>query len=269
MGQYPFYWVDAFTEEPFKGNAAAVCLMNTGLSDSLYQNIAAEINLSETAFTEKIGESEYKLRWFTPVLEMPLCGHATLATAHILFSTRNEKSPISFHTKSGVWKAEKKQGGIRLTFPTLQSIKVEPPVELLKALGVTAPLDSLYEKSVGAYIFFLKDEKAIESVEPDFEALKKVTQKLSILGAAVTAKGSGKYDFVSRVFAPGVGANEDPVTGVAHCMMGPIWASKLGKTEMCAYQKSKRDGELRLELVGDTVFITGKAVTLIEGSISV
>jgi PhzF family phenazine biosynthesis protein len=269
MGKYPFYWVDAFTEEPFKGNPAAVCLMNTGLSDSLYQNIAAEINLSETAFAEKIGESEYKLRWFTPVFEMPLCGHATLSTAHILFTKYGEKSPISFHIKSGLLKVYKTPEGIRLAFPAFQSSAAEPPRELLKSLGVENPSDSVYEKSLGVYILRLRDEKAIESVEPNFEALRKVCKNDGLMGVGVTARGSGKYDFVSRAFAPGAGVDEDPVTGLAHCILAPYWASKLGKTKLLAYQMSKRGGELGVELEGDTVFITGKALTLIEGSITV
>jgi PhzF family phenazine biosynthesis protein len=269
MGQYPFFWVDAFTEKPFKGNPAAVCLINTGLNDRLYQSIATEINLSETAFAEKIGESEYRLRWFTPVFEMPLCGHATLATAHILFTKYAEKSPISFHTKSGVLKVNNTPEGIRLTFPVFPSTSAEPPAELLQALGVKSPLDSVYEKSMGAYLLLLEDEKAIESVEPNFEALNRVCKKQGLIGAIVTTRGSEKFDFVSRVFAPGAGVNEDPVTGLAHCMLVPYWASKLGKCKLSAYQMSKRGGELGLELVGETIYITGKAVTLLEGKIAV
>jgi PhzF family phenazine biosynthesis protein len=269
MNQHPFYWVDAFTEEPFKGNPAAVCLINKSLNDSLYQSIATEIKLSETAFAEKIGESEYNLRWFTPVFEMPLCGHATLATAHILFSKYNQKSPISFHTKSGVLKVEKTADGIRLAFPVFPTYSAEPPSELLDALGVKTPLESVYEKSMGAYILLLKDTKAVESVEPNFEALSRVCKKHSLMGAIVTAGGSQGYDFVSRVFAPGAGVDEDPVTGLAHCMMATYWSAKLGKTKMFAYQKSKRGGELGLELKDDTLYITGKAITLIEGSISI
>jgi PhzF family phenazine biosynthesis protein len=269
MGQHPFFWVDAFTEELFKGNPAAVCLIDTSLNDTLYQNTAAEINLSETAFAEKIGESDYKLRWFTPVLEMPLCGHATLSTAYILFTKYGEKSPISFHTKSGVLKVYNTSEGIRLAFPVFPSTSAEPPAELLQALGVKNPLDSVYEKSMGVYLLLLEDEEDIESVEPNFEALNKVCKKHGLIGAIVTARGSDKFDFVSRVFAPGAGVNEDPVTGLAHCMLVPYWASKLGKSKLSAYQKSKRGGELGLELVGETIYITGKAVTLLEGNITV
>lgn len=268
MGQNPFYWVDAFTQDLFKGNPAAVCLMNTSLDDDLYQRLAAEINLSETAFTEKIGEAEYKLRWFTPVMEVPLCGHATLATAYILFSKYHEKSPISFHTKSGVLKVEKVVEGVRLALPSYSTTKVKPPPEILRALRIEAPLDTLFEKSIGAYIFLLKDEKAVISVEPDFKTLLDACKKHGAVGAIVTAEGSGGYDFVSRVFVPGAGVNEDPVTGLAHTMLTPYWAAKLGKNRMRAFQRSKRGGELLLELKGDIVYITGKAVTLFEGFIS-
>ena len=265
----PFYQVDAFTDEPFGGNPAAVCFMPTGLNDELYLSIAKEMNLSETAFVEEIGAGRYNLRWFTPVREVPLCGHATLATGHVIFEHRGYQGErVEFVTMAGPLFAERVPDGVRLDFPENKPFPVEPPSEALGALGVRDWEGVSYSDTNQKLVVLLGDEEEIRGVSPDFGKLLEADNPLGWRSVVVTAPGSGRYDFVSRCFAPLMGVNEDPVTGSAHTVLAPYWGEILGKTRMWAYQASERGGSLLVELVDHRVLITGSCVTVIEGELS-
>jgi PhzF family phenazine biosynthesis protein len=256
----PIYQVDAFTEKPFSGNPAAVCLLS-GSRDSVWmQNVAREMNLSETAFLQNQGEG-FSLRWFTPVVEVDLCGHATLASAHILWETGllPPKEQARFYTRSGLLTAERRGGEIELNFPAKPEEPAVPPPELPKALGV----DPRYTgKSKFDYLVEVDSEETVRNLKPDFSLLK----SLAIRGTVVTSRAStAGFDFVSRFFAPAVGVDEDPVTGSAHCTLGPFWSKRLGKDEFLAYQASARGGILRVRVAGERVFLGGKAVTVLRG----
>ncbi len=256
------YQVDAFTEKPFSGNPAGVCILNEGLDEKLMQNIAREMNLSETAFLVKEGE-RYNLRWFTPGAEVDLCGHATLASAHILWEKGHlrKDQEAKFSTRSGLLTAKINDSWIELNFPAVPEEKAEPPAELLEALGVEA---SYAGKNIFDYLIEVESEETVAAIKPDFMKLMEVTAR----GVIVTAKARAvEYDFVSRFFAPSVGVWEDPVTGSAHCCLGPYWQKKLNKAEFTAYQASERGGVLRVKVAGERVLISGKAVTVLEGEL--
>ena len=265
----PFFQVDAFTKERFKGNPAAVCLMSCELKDMLYQMIAREMNLSETAFFEPLKAlGSYKLRWFTPKREVLLCGHATLATAHILFNELGVKAKtISFQTLSGTLHAKKVSEGICLDFPRNDPLEIDPPRTLLKALGLSRCKEILYSETNQKLLVCLDNQEQVLELQPDFNALLSMENKLGWRGVIVTSAGSGHYDFISRYFAPWMGVNEDPVTGSAHTVLAPYWMKRLGKGRMRAYQASERGGELLLEIVGDRVHITGEAVSVVRGEL--
>jgi len=265
----PFFQVDAFTMKPFRGNPAAVCFMSCELDDGVYQSIAKEMNLSETAFVEQAEKSGvYKLRWFTPKREVPLCGHATLATAHVLFERFGVNiEKLSFQTLSGVLYAEKVSDGVRLDFPRNDPVRIETPDSLLEALGLSACEEVQYSETNQKLLVRLDNQEQVLGIQPDFNALIAMENALGWRGVIVTAEGSGAYDFVSRYFAPWMGVDEDPVTGSAHTVLAPYWAGELGKHEMHAFQASERGGELLVELADDRVFITGGAVTVIEGQL--
>jgi len=263
------FQVDAFTDKAFAGNPAAVCLL-TELRDAAWmQSVAREMNLSETAFLSKEGDG-YRLRWFTPAVEVELCGHATLASAHTLWETGELKpdEPARFHTMSGLLTAERLPRGrrgqgdwIELNFPAQPVEPTSAPVDLARALGA-API------YVGRYRFdFLvevESEQAVRTMKPDFA----LVEKLPARGLVVTSRSaSPDYDFVSRFFAPQVGVPEDPVTGSAHCALGPYWGAKLHKTEFVAYQASARGGVIRVRLDGDRVRLGGQAVTVLRGEL--
>lgn len=255
------YQVDAFTEKLFGGNPAAVCPLQEWIDTDLMQKIALENNLSETAFFVPKGDL-FELRWFTPKLEINLAGHPTLATAHVIFEHLGyKKEIINFKTvKSGILKAEKKDGVIRLDFPGYDMEKITPPKPLLDGLG-----NALQEVLRGRdYFAVYNTEKEILALEPDFRELA----KLDCLGIIVTAPGE-KSDFVSRFFAPRAGINEDPVTGSAHTLLIPYWAKRLKKNKLHAYQVSERRGELFCEYHGERVIMGGRAVTFMQGEISV
>lgn len=261
-----YYVVDAFTNELFKGNPAGVCFLDKWLDDNTLQNIAAENNLSETAFLVK-NDGYYELRWFTPSIEVDLCGHATLASGHVLFNHHSEKgSRITFKTKSGLMYVEKKENDLFLDFPARKAEPVMQYSTLNKAFmfeneGVFKAVD---------FLVVFKDEATLKSINPDFELLKGLKDEAGLtddsFGIIVTAKGDN-CDFVSRFFAPNAGINEDPVTGRAHCTLIPYWADVLGKNKMKAKQLSKRTGELICEYKNDRVLIGGKAVTYMVGDI--
>ena len=258
----PIYQADAFTDKLFGGNPAAICPLNEWLPDETMQKIAIENNLAETAFFVKNGTG-YKLRWFTPEYEIDLCGHATLASAHILFTgLGHTEDTISFETvKAGTLIVKKDGDKYTMDFPSRPAIYIEPPIGLVEALGEKTPLEVLRSRD---YFLVYGSEKDIVDMSPDFFALS----KMDTVGVIVTAKGDNS-DFVSRFFAPGAGIPEDPVTGSAHCNLIPYWADKLNKNKLHAYQLSSRKGELWCELKGDRVLMSGKAVTYLKGEIFV
>jgi predicted PhzF superfamily epimerase YddE/YHI9 len=255
----PLFQVDAFTLTPFRGNPAAVCLLHAPAPDAWMQGVAAEMNLSETAFSWREGDA-WRLRWFTPRVEVDLCGHATLASAHVLFA-RGE-SGVRFLTRSGELRAAHRGGWIKLDFPALPVREATPPAHLQDALGIAAVS---FGRSRFDVVAELSSEEAVRGLQPDFAALS----ALDMRGLIVTSRGASGYDFVSRCFFPAVGIDEDPVTGSAHCALAPYWAERLGRAEMTAYQASPRGGEVRVRLAGDRVFLSGQAVTVLEGKLVV
>jgi PhzF family phenazine biosynthesis protein len=254
------YQVDAFTDRPFRGNPAGVCILQEPASESWMQSIAVEMNLSETAFLVPV-EDGFHLRWFTPAIEVALCGHATLASAHTLWETGalGAGCQARFHTLSGLLTADQKGDWIQMDFPSNPEQTADGLPELAEALGC-API--YIGRSKFYFLAELDSEEAVRSLKPDFEAIKALPAR----GVIVTAKPApGKpYDFVSRFFAPAAGVNEDPVTGSAHCVLTPYWSQKLGKQELMAYQASPRGGVLRLTDQGDRVLISGQAVTVMK-----
>ena len=262
----PIYQADAFTEAPFRGNPAAVCILDEpgpepGLT-AWMQDVAREMNLSETAFLCR-QEDGFGLRWFTPAIEVDLCGHATLASAHILYETGllAQDEQARFHTLSGLLTAERSGDEIVLDFPATPPHAASAPAGLIEALGV----EPLY---VGAsrfdYLVEVASEDIVRSLKPDFTALKAVSTR----GVMVTSVASGEeYDFVSRFYAPGAGIDEDPVTGSAHCCLGPFWRERLGLDEMLAYQASARGGVVRVWVEGERVRLGGRAVTVLRGEL--
>lgn len=256
----PLFQIDAFADRPFQGNPAAVCPLEAWPSDPLLQAIAAENNLSETAFFVREGES-YRLRWFTPTTEVDLCGHATLATAYVIASElKHRADPIVFQTRSGELRVRGSGNSFTLDFPAQPPEPCEPPAALLPALGVTA----LEVTKSQDFVVLVESEEIVRTVKPDFALLRNVPGR----GVIVTAP-SKSYDFVSRWFGPNVGVDEDPVTGSAHCALAPYWGAKRGKTVLRAAQLSARGGELVCELKGDRVLITGSAVKYLSGTIEV
>lgn len=265
----PIYIVDAFTDAPFKGNPAAVCLLTTTIDEALMQNIAAEMNLSETAFLFKNGDG-YNLRWFTPTDEVDLCGHATLASAFVLWNfvpdpVGDESSDrIEFYTRSGTLVANKNDSGIVLDFPVIESAPCEATAELFDSIKAE-PVS--VHKTKWNYLIELASEDEVINLKPDFGKMI----KLPMCGMIVTAKSNSgsEFDFISRFFAPHKGINEDPVTGSAHCALAYYWNKRLGKNKFNAYQASKRGGVVGVELIGDRVMLSGKAVIVTEGTINV
>ncbi|HVS94742.1 MAG TPA: PhzF family phenazine biosynthesis protein [Mucilaginibacter sp.] len=258
----PIYQADAFTNRLFGGNPAAICPLTEWLPDDTMQKIAAENNLAETAFFVA-DDSGFKLRWFTPEFEIDLCGHATLASAHILFSELGYKGDtIHFETvKAGVLTVTKNGDKYTMDFPSRPPIGIEMPNGLVEALGGKTPIAALRSRD---YFLVYNSEDDILDITPDFSALS----KFDTVGFIITAPGK-KADFVSRFFAPGAGIPEDPVTGSAHCNLIPYWAAKLGKDKLHAYQLSARRGELWCELKGERVLMSGNAVTYLKGEIFV
>ncbi len=254
------YHIDAFASELFKGNPAAVCPLEKWLPDGTMQSIANENNLSETAFFVPKGNG-FHIRWFTPTSEVDLCGHATLASAYVLFNILNyNKEKIEFESKSGILSVMKDGDKLTLNFPARSHVPCEIPEEIFKAFNAE-PIECLKSED---YIVLFKSESDISSADPDFEQLN----KLGLRGVIITAK-SDNYDFVARCFFPGIGIQEDPVTGSAYTQLAPYWASKLGKTRFSVKQMSSRGGELTCELVDDRVLISGKAVKYLEGKINI
>jgi PhzF family phenazine biosynthesis protein len=254
----PYYQVNAFTSEPFGGNPAGVCLLDRWLPDQLLQQIAAENNFSETAFLVK-EPAGYRLRWMTPVAEVDLCGHATLAAAYVLLFERGfSDDHVVFETRSGQLSATRDGDVVELDFPSRPAMPCAAPEKLINALGCQA-VEVLKARD---YLVRLESQAAVTRVQPDMTALA----ELDCLGIIITAPGESA-DFVSRFFAPRVGVPEDPVTGSAHCSLIPFWAERLGRKELRARQVSKRGGELRCSLRGDRVKIGGAAVIYCRGEL--
>lgn len=255
--QLDFHQVDAFTDRPFAGNPAMVYRLDAWLADELMQKIAAEHNLSETAFL--VNEADgWRIRWFTPTAEVPLCGHATLASAHVQFEVFGEPGQsLEFNSQSGPLRVFREEGRLALDFPAQPPSEAGSTVELEQALGLPV-VDALNTQA--HLLVLLESEYAVRSCSPDFAALA----RLPYLGVIVTARGED-HDFVSRFFAPAIGLNEDPVTGATHCSLIPYWSQRLNKLQMHAYQCSARGGELWCRLEGDRVRIAGQARLIASG----
>jgi len=256
--QLKMYQIDAFTDKVFQGNPAAVCPLETWLDDSVLLSIAQENNLSETAFFIK-EKNRFHIRWFTPKAEVRLCGHATLATAYVLFNIMGySKKRIEFNSQSGILGVDKKNEWLVLDFPAQYPVECTTPPEITEAFKIT-PVECLRAEY---YLVAFQKEKDVADARPDFEKLKKLDNCEVIITAP-----SSQYDFVSRFFAPNLGIPEDPVTGSAHTHLAPYWSRKLGKKEFTAKQISSRGGELKCRLTEDRVLIAGKAVKYMEGVI--
>jgi predicted PhzF superfamily epimerase YddE/YHI9 len=257
----PLFHVDAFTDRPFSGNPAAVCLLPSWKEDRWLQAVAEEMNLSETAFLVKQPD-HFDLRWFTPKVEVDLCGHATLASAHILWQQGQAAGDeIRFSTRSGILKAIRHGPGIELNFPFKPENPAEAPPGLLDALGASA---RYVGKNQFDYLVEVESEDVLRGIVPDFKRLATVP----VRGIIVTsASADSRFDFVSRFFAPASGVDEDPVTGSAHCCLADFWRKRLDKTEFVAFQASARGGVVRVRIVKDRVFLGGKAVTVARGEL--
>jgi predicted PhzF superfamily epimerase YddE/YHI9 len=252
--------IDAFTAEAFKGNPAAVCLLDRERDAEWMQNVAAEMNLSETAFLLPRDDG-FSLRWFTPSVEVDLCGHATLASAHALWEERVVDGEARFHTRSGLLTANRDREWIELDFPAKPEQRADAPPLLVESLGAKP---TYIGRNVFDYFVEVASEAEVRALQPDHAKLRTIP----VRGVIVTARSSSdEFDFVSRFFAPGSGVDEDPVTGSAHCALTPYWAKKLGKTEMTAFQASQRGGVVRVRLEGDRVKLGGRAVTVFRGDL--
>jgi PhzF family phenazine biosynthesis protein len=258
----PLFIVDAFTDLPFAGNPAAVCVLSQAPGDTWMQQVAAEMNLSETAFLLPI-EDGYRLRWFTPAVEVDLCGHATLASAHVLWETARllAAAQARFHTRSGLLTVERAARGMTMDFPARPAEPCRAWEDLPAVLGVQA---SFLGKNGLDCLVEVATEQAVRSLRPDFARLA----LYPVRGIIVTARAHNpSYDFVSRFFAPRAGVAEDPVTGSAHCCLGPYWGERLKKRDLVGYQASARGGLVRVGVRGDRVHLGGQAVTVLRGEL--
>ncbi|MEO7424451.1 MAG: PhzF family phenazine biosynthesis protein [Fibrobacteria bacterium] len=253
------FQIDAFSERLFSGNPAAVCPLDAWLDDDVLQKIAAENNLSETAFFVKMGQG-FHLRWFTPVCEVRLCGHATLASAHVLFHHLGYPGKeITFETLSGSLNVSRDGEWISMDFPNQEPVPCAPPPRLLQAFGLSEAICLKRED----YFLILENEEAVVNARPDLDGLR----ALDLRGVGISARGKS-HDFVSRFFAPKYGIDEDPVTGSAHTQLAPYWSKIIGRDELLAKQVSKRGGEIKLRVSAERVLISGKAVTYLAGTLS-
>lgn len=266
--------IDAFTDRPFAGNPAGVCVLEAGPwpDESWMRQVAAEMNHAETAFTKPAADGTWALRWFTPVVEENLCGHATLATTHALRSDGLIDGEVRFTSRSGVLVAKvASDGTIMLDFPAAQVSAAPVPDGLAKALGIT-PISAHGTGALRDLLILLPDEAAVRAVAPDLAAVAGIAHRENIRGVVVTAAAAepdSGYDFVSRFFSPNDGIPEDPVTGSAHTALAPFWAERLGRTDLVGYQASARGGLVRAVPVGDRVHLTGRAVTVLDGTLFV
>jgi PhzF family phenazine biosynthesis protein len=258
----PIFQLDAFTTRRFSGNPAAVMPLRSFLADNVLQSIAAENNLSETAFLVREG-TDYRLRWFTPLTEVPLCGHATLASAAVVLERLDTKrDSVVFHTASGPLTVSRSGPGYLMDLPARPSGRIDVPPGLAEALGVT-PID--VHANTFNYMAVLESSEILHHLTPDMTALARLDRP----GVIVTTQGDSNYDFISRYFAPAKGIPEDPVTGAAHCMLAPYWAGRLGKTTFRAYQASRRGGEITCRVIGDRIELGGSCVFYLEGEVEI
>ncbi|HET7601526.1 MAG TPA: PhzF family phenazine biosynthesis protein [Gemmatimonadales bacterium] len=262
MRRQPVVQVDAFAERAFVGNPAAVCVLDGETGAELMQQIAMEMNLSETAFLRHRDDGSWDLRWFTPTVEVDLCGHATLASAHVLWHEHGLSDPeLVFATRSGVLRARQQGDAIELNFPAVRGRLEEPPAGLLEALG--APARTVIRNRMD-WLVELESAEVVRQLAPDMQQLSTLPAR----GVIVTAQSDDTdYDFISRFFGPGSGVPEDPVTGSAHCALAPFWADRLGRTSLRAFQASARGGAMNVVLEGDRVRLLGKAVTVMRGEL--
>ncbi|MFF0790301.1 PhzF family phenazine biosynthesis protein [Streptomyces spiralis] len=262
--------VDAFTDRPFSGNPAGVLLLDAFPEDDWLQKVALEVNHAETAFAHRLpegGEADWALRWFTPATEVAMCGHATLATAHVLDSTGAHTGPVRFATRSGVLIATPAEDGtITLDFPTAPLTPVEVPDGVAEALGAAPRTAFDTGPNVGDLLLELADEKTVRNLDPDHKALAAYSSR-GIIATARAEDPARGHDFVSRCFFPNVGIDEDPVTGSAHTALAPYWSERLGRTDLTGLQASPRSGRVRTGLRGARTLLTGHAVTVIEGEL--
>jgi PhzF family phenazine biosynthesis protein len=258
----PIYHVDAFTNKRFSGNPAGVCLLPVPADEGWMQNVAREMNMSETAFLYE-QEDGFNLRWFTPAAEVELCGHATLASAHVLWEEGylEPEEPICFHTLSGLLTAKQAGDWIELDFPATPAEPATPSDDLVKALGIKP---EYVGQNQFDYLVEVGIEETVRAMQPDFSLLKQVTTRGVIVTSPASSPG---YDFISRFFAPAVGIDEDPVTGSAHCCLGPFWSKRFGKRELAGYQASPRGGTVRVRVEGERVMLGGQAVTILRGKL--
>jgi PhzF family phenazine biosynthesis protein len=261
----PIVHVDAFTAVPFAGSPAAVCILPAARDEAWMQHVAREMNLSETAFVvpHGAGADDFDLRWFTPTVEVDLCGHATLASAHVLWENQQIETTATarFHTRSGLLTASRRGDWIELDFPATPEEAIDPPAGLVDAMGAKP---RYVGRSRFDFLFELDDETAVRNVRPDFGRLRGFAAR----GVIVTSRADDPgVDFVSRYFAPAFGIDEDPVTGSTHCCLGPFWSRRLDKREFVARQVSSRGGVLEVALDGDRVRIGGQAVTVLRGEL--
>jgi PhzF family phenazine biosynthesis protein len=258
----PIFHIDAFTTRPFAGNPAAVMPMDEFPADTVLQDIAAENNLSETAFLVPEG-GDYRLRWFTPLTEVPLCGHATLASAAVVMERLEPgRGAVVFHSASGPLTVNRAETGYVMDFPSRTSEQIATPIALAEALRID-PIEVF--RNEFNYLALLGSEEVLRALAPDMAALARLDRP----GVIVTAPGERTYDFFSRYFAPRKGIPEDPVTGAAHCMLAPYWARRLGKTVFRAFQASRRGGEIICRVVGDRVELEGACVFYLEGAVEI
>ncbi|GGK71491.1 oxidoreductase [Planomonospora parontospora subsp. parontospora] len=257
------YTVDSFSDRIFRGNPAGVCLLDDPAPDAWMQSVAAEMRHSETAFVlAGANGGPYSLRWFTPAAEVALCGHATLAAAHVLYSTGAASETLEFFTKSGILSVTRDEDGLlTMDFPAKAIVEAAPPEGLVEALGVTPVRIGRNEWD---YLVEVEDEAAVRSASPDFAALASVDARGVIVTAESAEEGA---DYVSRFFAPRVGVPEDPVTGSAHCALAPYWSARIGRDALVGRQLSERGGEIRTVVRGDRVELTGRAVTVLSGEL--
>ena len=284
MRKIKYFHVDAFTDEKFKGNPAGVCILDKFISTEEMQQIANELNHSETAFVVKGDDLEnryecplYVLRWFTPEVEVSLCGHATLAASKVLHDEYGIlKDCVTYETKSGLLYTRKDEKGITMNFPVEQYINAEPSDQLLWYMGISTYERAVYSSQLNKLVIELRSEKELLRLHPDFEKLKRLDLEYDIKGIAVTCKNHNmiespynkSYDFLTRYFNPWFGVDEDPVTGSVHTILAPYWSEILGKKELIAYQASKRGGFIHLNLVDEErVELSGHAVVVMEGEI--
>lgn len=279
----PLYIVDAFTDSPFKGNQAGVCLLekvDEKINDTILQKIAFEMNLSETAFIYPINKEknfskakEFNLRWFTPTTEVDLCGHATLASAHVLFhELLNSNQELHFHTLSGILPVSKEAELYKMDFPANPSKPIKAIEFLASTLGLQKEdiITWEYDPGLANILIEVANDQILRKINPDYIQLQKYSGQLRVLGLIVTTRMSdGTFDFASRYFGPWVGLNEDPVTGSSHTTLGPFWSNKLRKNKLRAIQLSKRTGDLTLTVTNSRVFIKGRAYSVVKGTFTI